>query len=226
MVLVMLFSVRLVIGPWTLCPEYAVTIVKHGSILTSTDSRSLLDNSAIDYTCMGCTYLTSCENLNESLNIEGRNYQEADPEPLDDETHKKEGYEPSFTDTPTGPSIQSNKQVVLANNNFQNYRNQIPITADLNTPRSSVHTVPNVNPSAHPMQANSCETVAQNRPDYVLGQCVDSDKAGWTTNGGKNRSESNHKTNANKVQKKLGKQKLKETEQEEQLKTARSVINS
>ena len=102
---------------------------------------------------MGCTYLTSCENLNESLNIEGRNPQEADPEPLDEETHRKEGYEPSFPETPTDSSIQSNKQLVLVNNS-QNYRNQVSITADLHTPRSSVHNVTNVKTSAHPMQAN------------------------------------------------------------------------
>ena len=90
-------------------------------------------------------------------NIECRNSQEANPEPLDEETHRKEGYEPSSPNTPTGPPIQSNNQVDLVTNNSQNNRNQVSTTADLNTSRSPVHNVPNVKMSAHPMQANPSE---------------------------------------------------------------------
>ena len=66
------------------------------------ETRILLDSSAMGYTCLGCAHEVNCENINESLDIEGRNTCEADPEVpeiLNEETRRKEGYEPGIVQT-------------------------------------------------------------------------------------------------------------------------------
>ena len=82
----------------------------------SVESRSILDNSDIGYICLGCKCLTDCEGLNESLDFEGRNIRESDPEPNDEETHRKVGYEPNWNEIPNIPHMQSNEGGGLVNN--------------------------------------------------------------------------------------------------------------
>ena len=55
---------------------------------------SLLDNSDLGYTCLACTHELQCEDLNESLCADDRNILESNPLADEEETYKKEGYEP------------------------------------------------------------------------------------------------------------------------------------
>ena len=206
------------------------------------DMRSFLARSDIGYTCLGCSHLIECEGLNDSLNVQDRNPCEADPEPIDEETHRKEGYDPHFSNTSISPPVQRNKQTELAHNNSFSEILQGSETPNRNVSDSPIPIDQNPDPGAQPARSNSGETSLQNRPNHVSGQGVDFKNKDKATNRGKNamgsvvdlnnedgatnQANNNQKTNQNRVQKNIGKHKLKESEQEEQLKLARSVINS
>ena len=55
---------------------------------------ALFDSSELGYTCLACTHEVQREDLTESLCTDHRDVLEACPVSDDEETHKKEGYEP------------------------------------------------------------------------------------------------------------------------------------
>ena len=68
---------------------------------------SLLDNSDLGYTCLACSHELQCVDLNKSLCADDRNILESNPLGDEEETYKKEGYEPET-------SIESVRETVVS----------------------------------------------------------------------------------------------------------------
>ena len=180
---------------------------------------SLLQNSDIGYTCLVCTHEVQCEDLNESLDLPDRNVQEAMPDESREETHRKIGYEPGpvrhetpihnrLHPQPKGgttpqqtrmvtPHLPTKPPTAHASSEMQNR-----IRVSVNNRNSAKEQLERPQRDASLVNQNTqMQSVSDNEPNIEVGK-------------------------SSKPQKKVNKSKIKETEQEEQLKLSRSVINS
>ena len=206
----------------------------------SEDSRSVLDSSDIGYICLGCKFQSECERLNDSLNVEGRNPRESDPITSDDQTHMKEGYEPNFRNLINIPEMH----ITDLERSVSSQKSTDPVTSDpLISESSDPIIISSKSTAEDQLKKVNARVLNSDQSDLIRGQGVDLNMVGGATSNVHNstlnwwglnsnlvsKEQGNSAENnraSQKPKKKMGKQRLKEAEQEEQLKLARSVINS
>ena len=176
------------------------------------DMHSLLtDNIDMGFTCLACTHELQCEDLNESLSMETRTMQESNPQDNSEETYKKIWYEPE-TNPPNAFELTQATSV---------HRGGPPGVTQL-----AMHT-PTAILGSGTDEMRSNIAVGESEPQ-VNEQRVK--KKGLNTTTGASKVDcdmnSNMEGKSSKQNRKGGRNKFKETEQEEQLKLQRAVINN
>ena len=173
--------------------------------------KLLTDNIDMGYTCLACTHELQCEDLNESLSMETRNMQESNPLDNSEETYKKIGYEPETNPPNAGELTQATS---------------VHVGGPPGATQLAMHT-----PTAilgRGTDERSSNTVVVDPEPQVNEQRVK--KKGLNTITGASKVDcdmnSNMEGKSSKQNRKGGRNKFKETEQEEQLKLQRAVINN
>ena len=187
----------------------------------------------VGYMCLTCSHEEqTCENLNESIIMEERNKYEASPDP--ESTHRKEGYEPE-SDVHTVSRIPGDNNPKCRNEELTSHNQWIDIgDADKQMGRTvndvhlqmcvSVDRASEITPDLQELR-----TIKDGGRSKALNSSIHLDT---TANpevliGDKNSLVVNSESNQSKPQRKGGgRQKVKETEQGEQLKLALSLINN
>ena len=166
---------------------------------------ALFDSSELGYTCLACTHEVQCEDLTESLCTDHRDVLEACPLSDDEETHKKEGYEPEAV-----PPVECGRVLSLGT----------PIEAPSPTNSSKADILlPGMRDHSNSMAAEVTATLSNVHKEKKKGPNI-TDCASSSNND----ANSENKSACSKPNRKGGRSKIKETEQEEQLKLQRSVI--
>ena len=216
--------------------------------------RMIHENTDSEYICLACKYEKQCDGISENLTIENRNTQESDPvcEQLiqtvnishtncSEETYRKEGYEPGpiiathcdIGDAGTPVTVKSVKEIsryINCSNSPGNVRksqtqsnfsqNQTQINSKQGHP-SVQGGYNDVKPKDRKQGGTKNENGKNGQYSVEMGTIVVPDKV--INVSGRDSPIIEQKA---KQTRKIAKHKIKEAEQEEQLKLAKSVIHN
>lgn len=190
----------------------------------------------VGYMCLSCLQeVQTCENLSRSLIVEERNQHETGMEVDSESTHRKEGYEPGpvaravprFSESLSLPPIErmvdsrhGTRQTEDVRETVNDLEVGLSTSGRLVTESSPVHVEPRSVTDRGRGGISTCDIQRTLNSDIHLDTPVNPEVLSAERNQAVNSDKQS------KPQKKGGRQKVKETEQEEQLKLARSLINN
>ena len=195
--------------------------------------QKIYENTDTNYVCLACGFNQQCEGLDDSLVIDDRHSGESDPVITVDEnlthitdteeTHRKEGFEPGPVSDPSNDSSKYHAQ--------EEQKSQIRESKPSGE-RQIFKTVPyncQVTRGKHPGPPEGMQAKTLQSTDDVMSipnppEVNHTPKA--QSSQGQSTQDNDQIAKPNKQQKRIGKQKMKENEQDEQLKLAKSVINN